>query len=210
MLTLTLLIVSQATLAEETTKLYVTDQMRVTLRSGASNEFRVKKILTSGTQVTPLEKPQGDYMHIKTATGIEGWILKRYLVETPTAAINLIAAHNRISALKQTIRALENQALVTNPMDIVASPENRVNAIEIQHINANKIDLYEENNTLKIQLLGLRHELQSQQQENANSKDRANREWFLVGVVVWITGMVLGFRLPSLQSRKKQQPWNTL
>ena len=78
-LILTLCACAHSVLAE--TK-YVTDQFEIMLRTGQSVQHEILRQLKSGTQVTVLESNY-EYSRVRTASGKEGWVLTRYLIDQP-------------------------------------------------------------------------------------------------------------------------------
>ena len=59
--------------------LYVTDQLKLTLRSGPSTEHKILAVVESGQKVEMLE-PGEDWSKVRTANGKEGYVLARYLM----------------------------------------------------------------------------------------------------------------------------------
>ena len=86
---------------------WISDEFTVPLRSGPSNEHRiVHRGLPSGTELEVLGvDAAAEYTHVRTSSGLEGWISTQYLVKEPIARVQLVAANNRIQALEQTARA---------------------------------------------------------------------------------------------------------
>src|SRR4029453_15472126 len=66
--------------------LYVSDQFEVPPRTGMTTEHAILRMLPSGTAVEMLEtnKEQG-YTRVRTASGVEGYMLSRYLMPGPAA-----------------------------------------------------------------------------------------------------------------------------
>jgi hypothetical protein len=59
-------------------KMYVSNIIKVTLRTGAGIDHKVIQMLQSGNEVEVLE-PGGDWSRVRSTTGKEGWILSRFL-----------------------------------------------------------------------------------------------------------------------------------
>lgn len=59
-------------------KMYISDIVKVTLRTGPSLEHRVIQMLQSGNEIEVLE-PGKDWSLVRSTSGKEGWILSRYL-----------------------------------------------------------------------------------------------------------------------------------
>ncbi|MBA4367246.1 MAG: TIGR04211 family SH3 domain-containing protein [Desulfobacterium sp.] len=59
-------------------KMYVSDIVKVTLRTGSSLDHRVIQMLESGNEVEVLE-PGKDWSRVRSTSGKEGWLLSRYI-----------------------------------------------------------------------------------------------------------------------------------
>ena len=81
--TLCLMLLSAAVLAQTA---YVTDEFKITLRSGESATHRILRMLPTGEQVTVLSSnPDTGYSKVRTSGGAEGFVLTRQLVDQPVA-----------------------------------------------------------------------------------------------------------------------------
>jgi len=66
---------------------YVSDELVINLREGKGNEYKIIKMLRNGTPLNILEEAE-QYLKVRTAEGLEGWVLKQYITsETPKTAI---------------------------------------------------------------------------------------------------------------------------
>jgi SH3 domain protein len=63
---------------------YVTDQLEITLRAGAGNGYRIVAMLPSGERLQVLEQNE-EWTRVRTGEGRQGWVLSRYLSQTPAA-----------------------------------------------------------------------------------------------------------------------------
>jgi len=78
--------VSSALIADAKTQ-YVSDELVINLREGKGNEYKIIKMLRNGTPLNILEEAE-QYLKVRTAEGLEGWVLKQYITsETPKTAI---------------------------------------------------------------------------------------------------------------------------
>ena len=68
--------------------MYVTDLLKLTLRSGPSTEHKILSVVESGQQVEMLE-PGDDWSLVRLANGKEGYVLTRYLMPEPTHNVRL-------------------------------------------------------------------------------------------------------------------------
>ena len=91
--------------------MYVTDSLKLTLRSGPSTEHKILSVIESGQQVEMLE-PGEDWSLVRNANGKEGYVLTRYLMPEPTHNIRLEKLQAKHKALMQQAATLlaENTA----------------------------------------------------------------------------------------------------
>ena len=78
------LMAASATLIAETR--YVSDQLRITVRSGTSTGHAVITTIDSGEAVEVLQRDEATgYTQVRLKNGKQGWALSRYLLPRPIA-----------------------------------------------------------------------------------------------------------------------------
>ncbi|MGA7801033.1 MAG: TIGR04211 family SH3 domain-containing protein [Gammaproteobacteria bacterium] len=199
---------------------YVSDQLQVTLRTGTSTSHSIVRMLTSGTALQVLQTdPQTGYTQVQTPDGTEGWVLTRFLMNTPSARDQLAAAQKKAAQLAQqdhqqasTLGDLKsrNEDLTQQ----VAKLKDQNGQItqqleEIRRTASSALAIDSENKKLKGEMLSLQRDLQSVRQENEVLKDRTARDWFVVGAGVIILGIIIGLILPRIRMRKRSS-WDSL
>jgi len=200
--------------------LYVSDQLEIPMRSGISNQHRIVRMLPSGTPVTVLETDStAVYTQVQTPSGVEGWVLSRYLMKIPAARDRLTAAEKKLAdlELENRERAAKLAEAGTTKESLLGEVEqlNKENSkltqelAEIRRTASNALALDSENKQLKNKLLELEREQQNLAQENDSLRDRSDRDWFMVGAGVVILGIILGLILPRIRL-KKRSSWDTL
>ncbi|MDH5228539.1 MAG: TIGR04211 family SH3 domain-containing protein [Gammaproteobacteria bacterium] len=204
--------------AEQT--LYVSDEFEITMRTGPGTDRKILKNLRSGSKVIEIEAfPDSGYSLVRTEDGIEGYALSRYLMSQAAAKDRLITAQNRIKNLRSKIKELKDQlasletdknGLSKESTQLSQTKEKLEKELEtIRRVSTNQIALYEENEELKGQVLNLRREIQTVEQENTQLLDRSARDWFMIGAGVCVIGIILGLVLPNIRFRRKQS-WSSL
>lgn len=193
--------------------MYVSDQLRITVRTGQGNQHRIIKTLKSGDKVEVLEATDTGYAFVRTADGTEGWVRSQYLVAEPIARDRLAAAKARLERLGQRVATLRENLAEVKAERARLQQENaaltrKVAALEkqVEHLNqvaARPIQLDKENKRLKEQNLQLENDLQLKIRENQVLKDRSDREWFVIGAAVLLGGILLGLILPKLRIRRR-------
>ena len=84
---------------------YVTDLLKLPLRTGASTEYKILALIESGQPLEVVE-PGDNWSRVRLANGKEGYVLNRYLVAQPTSAVRLEQLQGKYTALRQQATAL--------------------------------------------------------------------------------------------------------
>ena len=213
-----ILLVCLTGLAHAQTTRYVTDQLEVDMRSGESTQHRIVSMLRSGTAVEVLEENrESGWSRVRTAQGAEGWVLTRFLENTPSARERLARAEQEIARHNTTIRQLReeqrtasgsNTELSRRVEELTKSNQEQEQELNrIRRTSASALALDDENRTLKEQLSRLERDHQMLQQQNEALRDRTARDWFVVGAGVILLGMVIGLIIPKIRWKRKSA-WN--
>ena len=105
--------------------MYVSDNLKLTLRTGPSTENKILAVIQSG-QVMDVIEPGEEWSRVKLPNGKEGWVLSRYLTPEETNNIKLEqlqAAHKNLTAQAATLLE-ENTELKAKNTELSASFEN--------------------------------------------------------------------------------------
>ena len=200
--------------------LYVSDRLEVPMRSGTTNQHRILRMLSSGTQVTVLEvNKEAGYTKVRTAEGREGWVLSRYLMKIPAARDRLATAEKQLADIE--IRSRQRATELTETQTQKDGLEKELTRLknenrkigqqlaEIQRTASSALAIDTENKELKSRLMAMERGQQALQQENEALKDRTARDWFMVGAGVVLLGIIVGLILPKIRFRKRSS-WDTL
>ena len=193
--------------------MYVTDLLKLTVRSGPSTEHKILAVGESGQQVEMLE-PGEDWSLVRMATGKEGYVLTRYLVPEPTHNVRLEQLQAKHKALMQQAATLleENTRFRDETKKLKSALNGNEKALKKMSADYDKlkagsaeyIELKEKHKTVSGQL--------AEQTMRADALDEELRaieinqyiKWFLAGSGVLLVGFIVGFsarrqrRRPSL------------
>lgn len=199
---------------------YISDTLEVPLRAGTSTKFKILRMLKSGTDVTVLdEDSENGYSKVRTSNGTQGWVLSRYLIDTPSARESLARAQEALAPLQQENENLTQQlaglqqekSVVETALRKIERENERLSQdlSQIRKASANAIAIDERNKNLEQQMVAFERQLQLLQQENTALRDNSNQTWFIRGAGVLLLGIVLGIVLPRLRIRKNPR-WGDL
>ncbi len=209
LLLLAAVLVPAAVLAATT---YVTDQVEITLRSGPGLDFKILRMVRTGTPLERLEDSEG-WTHVRTPEGDDGWVVTRYLSDDPPKGPLLEAARQEVDRLKGEVARLQKELKEAAREGDQSAARVRKLSRELKKVNkeydawkktnAGVIDLKE-----KAERLTAAHETALAELERLRSENRAltARErfyWFFSGAVVLLLGWLLGYLYASSRSRAK-------
>jgi SH3 domain protein len=197
--------------------IYVTDQFEVTMRSGTSTTNEILMLLKSGQELTLLEQdPVTQYSLVKTASGKQGYVLTRFLVDIPSARQRLTALQQFTATMKQ-----ENISLQAKVSNLEADLENQLaengnlkttllttdDELERVSIAAeNTLDILDKNMTMEATITELQIQQSLLVDENLELKDSTKIDWFLRGAAVALIAFLIGILVTRIRW-KKQDSW---
>jgi SH3 domain protein len=216
-LPLLLLITSQA-IADTR---YVSDELVITLRTGPSTQHQILKTLRSGTSLEVFESSNengGNYSRVRTAGGTEGWVLTRYLTDTPIARDRLQSALQEVDRLKEQNSTLQSRlAELKTEKDTILQERDRLGEqlksidgelTAIRRVADQPLKIDKENRRLLSRVTTLDNELALLKNENEMLRDHSQRDWFITGAGVVVGSMLLGIILTRIRWRKRSSGWS--
>ncbi|WP_349431393.1 TIGR04211 family SH3 domain-containing protein [Methylomarinum sp. Ch1-1] len=199
---------------------YVTDDIKFTLRSTPSNRSKILKMLPSGTPLTVLEEnSESGYSKVRTNGGVEGYILTRHTSPKPISRWYLDRANKKLAELQEenklfkeeleqlkgnNTQALSSNQTLTQERDRLSNELN-----DLKQTAANAVQLKHQRDQLQERVISVERELQQVKRENQALVDSTNQDWFLYGGLLALFGVILGFILPKLSWRRKTSNWDT-
>jgi SH3 domain protein len=208
-----LLILSLFATAVHAETMYISDNLRITLRSGPSTENKILAVLESGQIVEVLQKGE-EWAQVKSADGKEGWALSRYLTPEPTHRLRLERLedkHKNLMAQAATLIEENNNLKAENKR---LKKEFETTQQQLQKTSTEFDTLKSEASeyiTLKANYERAASQLVEQTEKAKKLEEQVTRmemnyaiKWFLAGSAVLIVGFIIGFstkrqrRRPSL------------
>lgn len=192
---------------------YVTDDLRLNLRSGPGNQYRILELLPSGTAVQVLERGQ-EWTRVR-AGGTEGWMRSSYLQSQPAAAVRLGQVSEELARLQEQNAGL-TEALEATQQELQAAvaeaetlrAENETMSRRLEQASRG-LELADENQALKKQVIDLEREVQDLTNETRRLSDRSRQDWFVVGAGVMAFGMLVGIVVTRIRWRRRNS-WGDL
>jgi SH3 domain protein len=196
---------------------WISDEFAVPVRSGPSNNHRiVHRGVPTGTALEVIERDdEAGFVHIRTESGVEGWVEEQYLSETPIAKIRLEEANARIGELESRLRATSNDLKdVKSDRDRssdandglsrdVASLQNEL--AELKRVSANAIEINKQKQELTALNERLRSEVDKLVAENQRLDENQQQRWMLIGAGLALAGLLAGV---AIKARPRRSGWS--
>lgn len=216
---LLLLVLVPQTPAWSATTLYVSDELSIPIRSGASNQYRILKFLQSGTPLTVMEQSEdGSYTRVTTSDDKEGWVETSKLMRNQSARDRIVDINRRMEqmkaredGLKKSIADLQNERNELQQQYADLNRKYRALEDELEKLKrtaAEPIMISRQNRTLEHELAQERATTQALEQENQDLKDRGIKEWFMIGAGVSLGSLFFGLIIPNFRWRRKRDSWS--
>ncbi|MDX2486045.1 MAG: TIGR04211 family SH3 domain-containing protein [Gammaproteobacteria bacterium] len=197
---------------------YITDQLKITLRSGESTTHKVVRMLPSGTAVTVLSRNSNtNYAKVRMADGTTGYVLNRMLLTERPARERLAEAEQQLVVLSQEPGKLSSQlaslqeihaALQQQFAEMGNENDNlKQEVIRLSKVAQDPLRVAGERDDAVERSQHLSDELDILKLKNQRLTDKTEQNWFLIGAGVVIAGIILGLLLPHMRVKKNRSEW---
>ena len=200
-------------LSEETR--YVSDELKVPMRSGASNKHRIMRFLKSGTQLKVLETDdEAGYSRITTRDGKEGWVENGDMMSQPSARDRIVVVNNKLSKSRETVKELKSTIaeLKTENANLkrqLNASDKQGKALEsdlahLKKVTANPMALANKNKALQDELTTITKLNKQLEDENKALSDASAQDWFILGAAVSLGSLLFGLLTTRIRWQKKR------
>ncbi|GFK95880.1 hypothetical protein NNJEOMEG_03753 [Fundidesulfovibrio magnetotacticus] len=192
-------------------QLYVADVQEITVRTGPTLENKIVQMLKSGSRVEKL-KEEGEWYYVRTDTGKEGWVLKRYLSNDTPIRVQFDEFKSRNADMIE--KAGKVEAIIGKYEEDNKNLRQNLTALQAEHArvkaefealskaNANVAEMTKSHAELKAAYDTTRQEMERLRRENESLRDLSDVKWFLAGAGVLLAGWLFGYLL-GRSARKK-------
>ena len=210
--TLTLFLILLTFKVSADSLVYITDQLDIPIRADKNFGENIIRLLPSGTELSLLQSTEDGWAQIQFDDTI-GWIKSFYISIDPPAREELKKLTRSYNANKLLIsklggekEALESELLILKQENtdlVIQSSKSQAEKEHIEQIYQDALKLEHENEKHIQEKLQLKAELQLAENNTQIQKDTSSRNWFIVGAIVLFFGMIIGFVVPGLLSRRR-------
>jgi len=195
---------------------YVTDTLKITLRTGPSTSNKIIGMLSSGNLVDLLGS-EGDWSHIRTPSAgnnaKEGWVLSRYLTARQPAMIQIVAFRKENTRLKEQMVVLQKKMQdmdrlndeLTEKLNGTTKALDRLDLDykELKQGSAEYLKLKEAFAMVESKLKKARQEFGILDESYKKIKYSERNIWFATGAAILLIGVICGIVLGRREKRRK-------
>ena len=195
---------------------YVSDQLKIPMRSGASNGHRIIKFLSSGTRLNVIDT-EGDYSEVETSGDKTGWVLTKDIMDVPSGRDRLAVTSKKLAEVRAEMKQIQSanaklkaeiRQLKNEKGELQNERTNLSNSLEDLKITAaNPVALSKKNKQLKKELEKANANVAMLDKDNQQLRSNVMQEWFVIGGAVSIGSLILGIILTRINWRRKRDSW---
>jgi SH3 domain protein len=194
---------------------YVSDELSIPMRTGASNKHRIVYFPKSGTPLTIKETSEdGVYVRVTSPGGKEGWVETQYLMNQASARDRIVSVSKSLEKsralekeLKQQVKELnaENRELTAQVKQLQREIKSQESSMEkLKRISANPVALANENKTLEDKVSKLTASNKQLSDENDMLTNQSAKDWFILGAVVSLGSLLFGLLITRINWKRKR------
>lgn len=196
---------------------YVTDEFKVTLRTGSSTSNSILTMLKSGETVKVIQQDEDTkYTLVETSKGVQGYMLTRFLDTQPSGRQLHAQLQTKSKKQKESIKSLKSKlnTLKTskNDADTNLNSTNKLltettdELDKLKNATRNTVAVIEKNKTQQTLIQQLELEKSQLLIENNDLKDSTAMDWFIRGSGVTLLAFFFGILVTKIRW-KKSDSW---
>jgi SH3 domain protein len=211
-----ILSVMMACQAAAASKAYITDILRVTLRTGPSIQNKIVTMLSSGQSVEVLEE-KGDWSRIRVtaegSNGQEGWAMTRYLITRAPWELQATSLLEENKDVKEKLATTEKTLndLTVREKDLTSKLQTSTNALDglrkefeaLKRGATGYLKLNTAHKVAKSKLESIQKEVQELSKENERLTSSQKNKWFATGALVLLCGLMIGLVFGRQQRKRR-------
>lgn len=208
-----LLLVSSGALAKT---VYIHDVLRVDLRAGPTNGYKILNFLRSGSRLEVLDESTDGWTKVRYGSQT-GWIQSQYLTDSPVAKDLLETANRKLQALEKENAELKSRLNETDGklrelQSIKGKLDSSNSTLQeelenLQRVSKNAVNTERSYRKLQESTELLKVELENLKAENAILGEDNLKEGIKWGIIAVIVGALMAVMIPKMSGRKRRSEW---
>jgi SH3 domain protein len=197
-------------------KVYVTDSLRITLRTGPSVDNKIITMLSSG-QVVEILETSGEWSRVQILENNEitqeGWVLSRFLITRVPWEVRANALTEENSRLKEKLTTVEKELDETTRLNRELAGKLKNTSAELVKVKkdfsslkqgaADYLSLRTKHESVRSELETSRKNLRKLTSENEELRSSQRIKWFITGASVLVFGLIFGLIMGRKQRRRR-------
>jgi SH3 domain protein len=181
---------------------YISDTVKVTMRTGPGNDRKIISLLSIGTKVEVVQ-PGDEWTLVRLDNAKEGWVINRFLTDKIPSDIELKILKSKYEALrasasemqeKNSLLKAENEKLTTEFAESRKKLQNTTNNYEALKTESKEfLELQSKFKAASSKLAEQTKKAEKFEDELTKLLWNQNIKWFLSGAGVLILGFIIGF-----------------
>ncbi len=199
---------------------YVTDNMKYTLRASESNRSKILKMIPSGTPLTVIsENKETGYSKVRLSSGQEGYFITRHTIKKPISRWYLDKANKKKKKLQASFQTVEqelndlknnNQSALNSNQNLKSERDKLSQELDsLKQTASNAVQLKHQRDELQARVISVERELEGVKLKYQTLSSSRQEDFFLYGGLLALFGVIMGFILPKLSWRRKTSNWDT-
>ena len=197
---------------------YVSDELKVPMRSGASNGHRIIKFLKSGTALTVLgASDDNEFVEVEIPGGKTGWVATKDIMDIPSGRDRLVSVNKKLAKIRQDNKGLKKS--IAELKAEIRQLKNEKSALKNERTNlsnslddlkitaANPLALSKKNKQLKKERDKAREQAAMLDKDNQQLRSNVAQEWFMIGGAVSLGSLIIGLIITRINWRRKRDNW---
>ena len=197
---------------------YVSDELSIPMRTGASSKHRIVYFPKSGTPLTVKEtSDDGNFVRVSSSGGKEGWVETQYLMKQASARNRIVSVSKKLEQSRAQVKELrkklseiesQNKELGTQVKTSQREIKSQESSMEkLKRISANPVALANKNKSLEVQLSKLTSSNAMLTEENEELTNESTQDWFILGAAVSLGSLLFGLLITRINWKRKRHSW---
>ena len=212
------ILVMTVTMPAQAKTSYVSDELKVPMRSGATNGHRIIKFLKSGTALKVLgASDDNEFVEVEIPGGKTGWVAAKDLMDIPSGRDRLVSVNKKLAKIRQDNKDLKKS--IAELKAEIRQLKNEKSALKNERTNlsnslddlkitaANPLALSKKNKQLKKERDKAREQAAMLDKDNQQLRSNVAQEWFMIGGAVSLGSLIIGLIITRINWRRKRDNW---
>lgn len=196
-------------------KAYVTDSLKISIRTGPSIENKIINYLNSGQPVDVLESQDG-WSRVRVLEhklgNLEGWVLSRYLITRLPWEFQAKSLKEENTKIKEKLTHIEKEfgETVRREQILIKETKEDTEALEklrseyetLSRESADYLELKDSYEKTRSALESNQKSIKELTQENETLRTSQRNKWFATGALVLLCGLLIGIFFGRQKRRK--------